>query len=224
MNENTAVGQEVNIEICSNCKHEIPSDKCYVCDLCLSKIHKHCANLTPSEVKCLPLQKRTLLLVCIGCKSMLSRAPEIIRLCEEMKAEVIGLRSEVAELKNSISKDEKIHSALQCSYSEVLKGQNAGVTRIKSSSRPQTLVIKPPKDQDIQETKNELLRRINPVEFNIGIKNFKSTRNGNFIVKCADKQEIEKLKKAASDTLGGGYTVTVPKKNSESKGCEIYGN
>lgn len=194
---------------CSNCKQTIFQDQCCICDLYLSKIHKNCVSLSPSEIKCMPLQKRALLLVCIGCKKHLARTWDLINLFDEMKAEISDLKKEVRELKSSSQNSERLNKT----YSDILKDQKDNTNRTKISSQPPTLIIKPPKDQNVEITKKEIQTRINPSDLNIGVKNMRGTKQGDIIVKCANKQDAEALKKAADNYLGKNYINEMPKRH-----------
>ena len=86
------------LENCSNCKKEI-KDQYYTCDLCVKKIHKNCTRLASSEIKCMPLQKRVLTLLCLNCKDFLAKAPDLVGLINQMSNEIRELKNEMAELK-----------------------------------------------------------------------------------------------------------------------------
>ncbi|CAH1957456.1 unnamed protein product [Acanthoscelides obtectus] len=69
-------GNEPEAEVCIKCKTEFHGDNGYYkCDLCFGSVHKDCVNLTSSEVRCMPLQKRVLLLICDECKQLIARMP-----------------------------------------------------------------------------------------------------------------------------------------------------
>lgn len=198
-------------EKCVNCK-QILGEQFYVCDLCLSGVHKKCASLTPSEVKCMPLQKRTLALLCMGCRSSLGRSSEMMDILEALRAEVLSLRREVTDLREIVAgngSDKGNKQGLK-SYADTVRSDEFPVL---VASAP-ALVIKPLKGQKVEKVRNELRDKVLPASLKIGIKGYKETKQGDIIVKCQTKQEVEVLKAAVEHNLGGEYLANVPKKRT----------
>lgn len=193
---------EGNENQCTTCREIIneADNQFYKCDSCLRKIHKDCVNLTASEVKCMPLQKRMLLLICTDCRKLLVRLPYIVKLLD-------GIKEDIRELKERKMSNEVGQSSR--TYAETLDNNSSSVDK-KVRSTP-SLVIKPKNGQNVKTTRQEICRSINPTELKIGIKSVKTTKQGNVVVKCATKREIDILKETAKNTLDGSYEVEVPK-------------
>ncbi|CAH1957455.1 unnamed protein product [Acanthoscelides obtectus] len=186
-------GNEPEAEVCIKCKTEFHGDNGYYkCDLCFGSVHKDCVNLTSSEVRCMPLQKRVLLLICDECKQLIARMPYMVKMMEEIKRES-------PDLKANYRKD---------TYANVLKNTTSAPDSINKPSLP-TITIRPKSQQNIGKNKEEL---INPCEINVGIKNINEPKKGNIVLKCDTEQELERLKKSAESKLKGKYEVNLPKK------------
>ncbi|CAG9773625.1 unnamed protein product [Ceutorhynchus assimilis] len=196
-------------ENCVNCKKKI-MDQFYMCDLCLSRVHKNCTSLSPCEIKCMPLQKRTLLLVCLGCKKYLPRTPELISLMDSMKNELIELKREILDLKNT-SNQQNIYES---SYAGMMQRNAMKSNEEETSSQIHTLIIKPPEGQAPESAIKLIKQKVNPAEINVGIRSIKDTKQGSIIVKCTAKQDIERLKNTAIQKLGNNYTMKTPSKQN----------
>ena len=204
-----------NEDGCPNCKQIIKDDEQhYKCDLCVQRIHKNCATLSGSEIKCMPLQKRVLILVCLDCKKMMSKTPLLIQLIEEMKNELTLLKEEVSDLKMEIKAKKNVGETIisERSFSEVIK--NGEKYKAQNNSQSPSLIIKPKKNQSSEKTKNDLKRNIQPNQLNVGIKNIRETKQGNIVIKCTANNDIEKLKQAAENCLGDHYIIETLKLNS----------
>lgn len=198
------VGNE-RVENCTKCKQTFGNEQTYMCDLCAAKIHKNCACLSPSEVRCMPLQKRVLALLCIKCKEYLSRTPEMTNIMNEMKNELIKLKHEVNELRKEINENKTQQIATYCDIAKKEKK-----TENKPSQVPM-LIMKSKTGLDSGKTLQLIQEKINPNELQIGVKNVNSTKNGNVIVKCATKEEITILRKAVESKLGNTIDANIPK-------------
>lgn len=183
-------------ELCMKCKQQCDAEEQYYkCDSCLQNIHKKCLNITPSEVKCMPLQKRILLLICEDCKQLIARMPYMVKLIEDMK-------KDIESLKSSVRKE---------TYANVLQSNS-----IKDENNPKisppTLVFKPKKDQRTETSRKEIQNSIDPAVLNVGIRNIRETKRGNIVIKCDTDQDLEKFKNEAVSKLKEKYSVVVPKK------------
>lgn len=71
------------------------------------------------------------------------------------------------------------------------------------------LVIKPKEKQTVQKTKEELNKKVNPVNFKIV--NVENRRNGTVVIQSESMDEREKIKKAIQDEISEKYEVKIPK-------------
>lgn len=200
------------LDKCPNCTKTVnKNDQFYPCDLCLLNVHKNCANLSPSEVKCMPLQKRLLTFLCQECKKFLGRTSDIYNIIEEMRNEIKEVKTNLNELTNKLHEQKPVQETnLNIkSYSQVLKNE----TYTFNAQQP-TLIIKPKSKQDTEKAKTDIKTKINPGNLKVGIKNMKTTKQGSVILKCNSKQEIETIKNAAESSLGDNYTIEIPKKRT----------
>jgi len=88
---------------CLKCDLVIEEDEeCVQCDFCMKFLHLACAELTATEVKCMPLKKkRTLKLVCSQCEQLLRTLPTLAATITRLTEELLSLSAEVRALKDS---------------------------------------------------------------------------------------------------------------------------
>lgn len=183
--------------LCYKCKQLISeNDSIYQCDVCMKIVHKSCSELQPSEVKCMPLQKRSLLFVCTSCKDIVRKLPSMMKLLEEVREDLRYLKANNTNRHITSTADGILP---QKPYSEVLKHNKA---------KP-VLVVKPKKDQTSVDTKKEIRRKIDPSGLNIS--EFREAKSGTVIIGCESEQSITELKFLLADNLDKEeYTIEMP--------------
>ena len=90
-------------------------------------------------------------------------------------------------------------------FSEVLCGKYE--TRHK-------LTIKPKDNQSTEEIKWLLKSKIDPINMKIGIRTFKSLKNGNVLIEADSKEEIEVLNSQIQDKYGDQLEINVQKRRN----------
>jgi vacuolar-type H+-ATPase subunit I/STV1 len=85
-------------------------------------------------------------------------------------------------------------------FSEALSGKNAERHR---------LTVKPTDSKSAEEIKKLIRRKIDPVNMKIGIRAFKSLKNGNVLIEADRKEEIEMLNTQIRDKCGGQLETNV---------------
>ena len=197
---------------CSNCKQTIGDEQHHKCDLCIRKMHKTCASLSASEVKCMPLQKRLLVLLCNDCRQMMSNTPQMVQIMEEMKNELTLLKTEIRELKTEMSVRTNSENLVnfERSFADVTK--KTEINKAQFTQTP-TLIIKPKQKQSSEKTKSDLKQNIKPDQLNVGIQNLRETKQGCIVIKCAEKKDIDRIRQAAENSLNANYTIETPKLN-----------
>lgn len=181
---------------------------CFPCDSCRNFYCMECSELSPSEIKCIPLQKRLLRFYCFACRDF-----ELLALLKntiadkdtiiEGKNEIIKLLQE--RLDQCGSRDESVKP----SYANVLSEHCKQLTERKQNCP--NILIKPKAVQDAKHTKTEISRSVNPVALKVGIRNMQTSRNGMVVVKCSSKHDSELLMGAMRDNLGESYSVEMSK-------------
>lgn len=186
-------------ENCMKCRATIKDDQAYKCDSCLQRIHKECSGMSASEAKCMPLQRRLLLFVCEDCRGLLARMPYMIKMLEE-------IRKDIDILKHNDSAGDKT----QRSFADIVRhmpGEN------RSSNLP-TLVVRPKSQQTAAKTRRDIESGVDPAKLKVGIKNLRNTKNGNVVIRCSTREDVELLKEATEQSLKGDYTVEETKLRS----------
>lgn len=183
--------------LCFKCKETISeNDSVYHCDVCMNVLHKSCSELQPSEVKCMPLQKRTLVFLCTNCKDIVRKLPSMVKVLEEVREDLRFLK---ANNTNGQFPNEADKALPQKSYSEVLKLNKVNPV----------VVIKPKREQASLDTKKEIRRKIDPSGLNIS--KFRQAKSGAVVIGCESKQNIDDLKSQLANNLNKDeYTVEIP--------------
>lgn len=198
---------------CSKCKEtKIPTKDikvpCFACDSCRNLFCIECSELSTSEVRCMPLQKRLLKFHCPGCRSY-----ELIDMLKKTvldKDEIINTKNELINLlQEKIKQYETEKESPRISYARVLKGQHEEKDEMKHNCPG--IIVKPMVPQDATRTMKEIGQKVNPVALKVGIKNMKSARNGVVVLKCSTKRESETLAEAFRGNLGNSYSVELSK-------------
>jgi len=92
-------------------------------------------------------------------------------------------------------------------FSEVLSG--------KSEERHK-LTVKSKENQSTEEIKKLLKTKIDPVNMKIGIRTFKSLKNGNVLIEADSKEEIERLHSQIRDICGNQNETYPEEKKSKA--------
>lgn len=187
-------------DVCNNNSKEL-----FPCDSCKVQLCKTCACLTSSEVKVLQLRDRIMLFRCKKCNGL-----DTITLLQntigdkaniiESKDEIIALlKEQIKELELKLNKDSR--PAEKILYSQVVHNTKAATSMNWGLNNVPTLIIKPKRKQNMDKTYKDLKDKINPSEIKVGIKGTRTTANGNVIVKCQSRTDLENLKKEAERKL-----------------------
>lgn len=183
-------------ERCSKCEREIDSDY-YLCDICSSKIHPTCAQLSSSEVRCMPIQKRTLIYACNGCKDVLKKIPSFINLMEEVGKQL----STVAEM----NKAQMSLTLPPMKCAEVAKKKKV----------EEVVVIKPKdKTQDSSKTKKVIEEKINPIALGAEVSRIKYVREGGVAISCTNKEDLKNISENIEKKLNKEYKINIPEKKN----------
>ncbi|CAG9762625.1 unnamed protein product [Ceutorhynchus assimilis] len=178
----------------------------FPCDSCRNSICSECSDLSTSELRCLPLQKRVVKFHCRKCRNY--------DYVESLK-NIITDKEIIIQDKNEIIKmlKEKIdaleHNMGNISgptFADVLQKNRQSINKTIPQNIPD-VIIKPRIPQDVQQTKNAITVNINPTELKIGIKKLKPTKSGAISIKCANKHEVDVLKAAAEEKLKDTYLI-----------------
>lgn len=71
-----------------------------VCDTCRTFFHEDCSGLTSTEKRCIPLQNRNLMFLCLTCREGLKSLPLLMQQLTALNEEITKLRNEIIALKD----------------------------------------------------------------------------------------------------------------------------
>lgn len=199
---------------CSKCKQIKPPSKeqkypCFSCDLCRNLYCIECSELTPSEVKCVPLQKRVMKFHCYKCRN--NELVDLLKNTIKDKEVIINEKTDIIRLLQEKLKfyEEKEQDSSIPSYANILKSNF--VQKIELKQNFPCIIVKPKVSQNAIQTKNDINRKVNPADLKIGIQNIRSTKNGSIIIKCPSQQDNELLETTMKDKLKDSYDIELSK-------------
>lgn len=210
---------ENSSKLCLKCLEDITDETlCYTCDICKKNIHKKCVNLSASETKCMPLQKRNLALLCQCCRDVMSKIPEIHNMCRELKADMAVMKEYIKKL--TVEKEENLPSVVYGKRQEkdvVLGPSKMYSTAVKKNK--ELLMVKPVNDeQKSSKTQEEIREKIDPSKMGVRVDNVRNISKGGIIISCGNLESKDKLKKKVQEELGNKYKIEDPKlKNPKIK-------
>ncbi|KAG5887203.1 hypothetical protein JTB14_016688 [Gonioctena quinquepunctata] len=185
--------------ICKIIKQPTKENKypCYPCDSCRNLICAECSDLSPSEIKCLPLQKRLMKFHCSKCRN--NDFVEILKNTIKDKEDIITNKNEIIKLLQDKLRiiEEKI-TLQKPSYLDVTKN-NSAQTNYKQQSTPE-IIIKPKTNQVPGQTMRDVNQNINPSHLKIGISKMRSSNTGTVTIKCKSKREVDILEQKQKQT------------------------
>lgn len=191
---------------CKQTKHPTREAKnpCFPCDSCKNLYCMECSELSSSEIKCMPLQRRLLRFYCSGCRSL-----ETLTLLKNTivdKENIIESKNEVIRLlQEKLDQYESRHESSAPTYAAVLSDHTG-----RKQNYP-GILIKPRVTQDAARTRQDIGQSVNPAVLKVGIKSMQTSKGGMVVVKCSSKDESELLVEAMKDSLGESYCVEMSK-------------
>ncbi|KAG5895662.1 hypothetical protein JTB14_008671 [Gonioctena quinquepunctata] len=161
----------------------------FACDSCRNYYCGECSELSPSEIKCMPLQKRHLKFNCTRCRN--NEINDCLRKTIEDKEQIIEDKNIIIKMLqdriNELENNSKTYANILTMNTE---NQPSSQTTIKNIP---VVIIKPLNPQDGELTKAEIQKKINPNSINVSINSLKTARNGNVTIKCSSIEGAEKL-------------------------------
>lgn len=163
----------------------------YQCDICTECIHAECVTLSASEQRCMPLNKRTLIFACDGCKVVVKKIPSIISLIEELKQQI----------ENMNVKETSTHVK---TFSEVVK-----------KTREEVIVIKPKnREQGSSATRKAIEKQVNPGTIGAEVSRVRFVRDGGVAISCKKREDIKNISEKIKKHMSDDYEINVPEKKN----------
>ena len=214
---------------CTKCKSS-KKDGLIGCEgICNKWFHYSCVNFTENEFKLLEKNKN-LFYLCDTCKCSCQVLEKSV--FNNVKKNITGLADDIATLcanfekfsviqsQNLNSEIEKIKVDLRTHFENefqelkksLIEGNSistSGNKNYAAAMKNSSTVILQPKDvkQNISVTKSDVLHAVDPVKSGVAVSNTKMGRNGSLIIKCPNKDDVDKISVIAADKLSEKYVV-----------------
>lgn len=175
----------------------------FPCDACRNYYCGDCSDLSPSEIKCMPLQKRILKFHCVKCRN--GELTNYLKNTITDKESIIEDKTTIIKiLQDKINNLEKT----QNSYAQVASKQACSLPRfLQASKNIPAVIIKPIHFQEAQKTKEDVQATINPKQMNVSINSINAKKDGKVIIKCATEEGTQRLVAEAEKQLQNKYKV-----------------
>lgn len=188
---------------CRICDKKIDDDDYYLCDVCGGKMHHKCTRISPTEVKCMILKtKRVLMLMCNNCKNVSKKMNMMMNVFEEMK-------EHMEEIKKFMDQMKKNNENTSCNELKEMK-RTTTYSEMAAKQTKNVLIVKPTEKSDYDIVKKDVVAKVNPVGLKTNINMGKSLKNGGIVLEYEDKDRP--LKDEIQKSLGEKYIVSEPKK------------
>lgn len=181
--------------------------KIFPCDGCNTNMCTKCSCVTGSEIKVLELKNgRKMRFLCPKCLqsdtfTLLHQTIEDkIRIIESKEEIIALLKAKIEDLEGESNKN-----ASMPLYSRIVQSSVGGISPRKGSNNIgniPSLIIAPKQSQNADVTRKNIQLKINPTELKVGIKNTRLLKNGNVIVKCYNRKDIDTLREEAEKKTG----------------------
>lgn len=185
--------------LCKQIKQPTKDNKatCISCDVCKRPICLECSELSPTEIRCLNLQKRILQYKCKQCRY---EAVEILQNTIKDKDKIIELLQE--KVKNLEQNQMDTHTN---TYANAAKSP---IETIRHNVPK--IIVKPKQRQNVSETKTDI-KNIDLAEINVGIKSIQARDTGTLVIKCETETQIKKLLETAKKQFENKYEIKLSK-------------
>lgn len=189
-----------DVQTCTRCSDNfIVNAKSIECDFCRNKFHLVCVKLKDPWLKVIN-ECSNLFWFCDECKEKIK-----VRMNE---ASIIDRLQETSDM--IVKTTERLLSVQQQKLPQGDGDQGLWSDIVKRNKNP-ALVIKPKTNQDSNKTKSAIAQKINPAELALSVESIKQSAQGSVIIKCNDKNSLEKLQNKAITELANNYDISIPK-------------
>lgn len=189
---------------CDICSERQLNVKIFLCDGCKANICTKCSKVTASEIKVLELRNgRVMKFLCPKCLqsdtfTLLHQTIDDKETIIQSKEDIIALlRAKISDLEKAAEKQINVPQ----SYSSILRTPAENTESKKLNNNIPHIMIIPKQPQKAELTKKDLLVHIKPSELKVGIKNTRELKNGGVILKCHNKEDVEKLRIEAESKM-----------------------
>ncbi|XP_011868774.1 PREDICTED: uncharacterized protein LOC105562496 [Vollenhovia emeryi] len=125
---------------------------------------------------------------------------------EAVGEELRNLRQEIEQIKQAMSKMNKIQSNESRSASK-----SYAEATIKTRKTENILIVKPKEKQESETTKNTVLEKVKINMLPIGVSRMTKGNKGTIIIGCESGKEVEQLKTSMEATIGKDFETIIPK-------------
>lgn len=220
--------------VCGLCKNTDDNDQLWTCDQCQKRICTNCSKLSASEIKCMELKKqRTLKFYCKTClevtnfnKDLMEEMKKLRAVVKQQTGKIDMFKEEMRILTEKVEqfdeKNSKQSSSIETvvteikndivnsnlSYASVTAGNKSG--KKGTGNNEPVLIIKPKENQESKKTKKEIKEKIDPSSLGAGVSGMKEVSNGQVIIRCENKKDLEKIQNKIQEKMSADYDTKTP--------------
>ncbi|KAK9701828.1 hypothetical protein QE152_g30328 [Popillia japonica] len=183
-------------EDCGICNAKVKqNDTSVICSgLCGKPYHNRCINLTAKDCQFI-LSLNNLKWFCENCLLSFNNYFEMNKKVEDLKK---TMNVEMNKIYTAIKGSQLDQKSAQKTFAEV-----AG----------NTVIIKPKNKQDTRATRDDIIKKLNPTELELGITGVRNMREGGLAITCQTDEDTTKIRKEVTRKLKNYSVVTrEPKK------------
>lgn len=202
-----------NTSSCTKCDNTIKETESFLkCEgRCKKSFHIKCAEITITQFKKIKQLKNIVFWLCENCKKLIDKplttyvpneSDSTTIQSEDITENIRQIQKEIKKLRTEINKPIKM------SYSSAIKGT------LETSETPkniQSIIIKPKKNQSIEETNKIIKMKINPRTVKAPITKYLTTKKGFVIIDSESNEKTQHLYELTKKELGSEYDIQITK-------------
>lgn len=188
-------------EECGKCKVKIKrNEQSLICSgLCRKYFHLKCEDMSIDEYTLINKNKN----IKWFCDACTFKYDAMVLVNNDMEQLKTSFKEQMDDFKNFLTSNNAINKE-----PEIMEKKSKSFAEVVG----EVVLIKPKTKQDSKKTRDILRKTIDPGQLDVGITQIKDTKDGGILIKCRNKEEIEKIKVTAEKKLKKDYQIRTPEK------------
>lgn len=191
-------------EICDRCQAKFKANDTQIkCSgICCNIFHPRCVDIQNKDLQVV-INNDNIKWFCNKCTLLFNHGGNLMKLIDDFKKDVNTQLKEFRDILLLHKPDDRIN-----------KYSDNNIKKTYSEVAGEVIVIKPKSAQDSKVTKDDIQKNIKPATLEVGITQMKNTKEGGVLIKCNNKDEIQKIKVAAEKKLNKNYKISIPEQKN----------